>query len=507
MSRARSSHIGQVFTPLDVARHIVESQGILSAWLAGASVLDPTAGDGSFLEALVSLGIEHGVERDRLPLDRLFAVERDAPLLASLTARLRARFGVRLPPGSLVARDLFDLRDGPVADLLVGNPPWANYVDLPEEERARLRPLFHSCGLISDPRRLLLGGSRIDLAALVIARSVRHHLRAGGRAVFLAPLSLYLNDGAHEGFRKHEVEGTRYALREVWDHRDAPLFPGVATRYGLVAFERDAETRWPVAWHVREGDRWVRRYAAPTDGRTGPLGIHDEPPAVTRARAVGSAREERDQWRPRQGANTGGATELFVFDRLEGDGDSVIVGNSTLDGVRLPRRYVLPLMTASNLREGDPDPRRWILVPHDPATGHPLHREVIDAEPDLARYLDAHAERLRSRRGTMLSSHLKRGAWWALLGVGAYSFSPYRVAWEAFGRSTFRPVLLGAVDGAPWQGNQALHAYVPVRDRAEGGRVLRALAPGVIEPLLRAHRMEGTCNWAQPGRIARLLAL
>ncbi len=503
----RTTHIGQVFTPLAVARDIVETHGILSAWLAGASVLDPTAGDGSFLEALVSLAVERGLAHNRLPLNRLFAVERDAAQLASLATRLRDRFGVKLPARNLIARDLFDLRDGPVVDLLVGNPPWVNYVDLPESERARLRPLFHSCGLIGDPRRLLLGGSRIDLAALVIARSMRHHLREGGRAVFLAPLSLYLNDGAHEGFRRHEVEGVRYALREVWDHRDAPLFPDVATRYGLVTFERDAETRWPVPWHVREGERWVRRHAAPTDGGVGPLGIHEEPPAAIKVRDPGATRGERDLWRPRQGVNTGGATELFVFDRLERKGESVVVGNAALNGVRLPRRYVLPLMTASTLRDGDTTPRRWVLVPHDCVTGHPLDRDAIDAEPDLARYLDAHGERLRARRGTMLSSHLKRGAWWALLGVGAYSFSPYRVAWEAYGRSTFRPVLLGSVDGAPWQGNQALHAYVPVRSRAEGDRALRALAPDVIEPLLRAHRMEGTCNWAQPGRIARLLAL
>lgn len=495
--------IGQVFTPIEAAKRIVVEHGVLDSWLGGATVLDPTAGDGSFLEALIALALERGVARSAVPVRALHAVERDGALLRAFAARIWTRYSLQVPDANLLASDLFALGGAPQVDVLVGNPPWVNYVDLPESEREALRPRFHACGLIHDARRLLLGGSRIDLAALVIAWSVRYHLRGGGRAVFLAPLSLYLNDGAHEGFRRHEVGGVRYALRGVWDHRAAPLFPGVATRYGLVTYARDAETRWPVPWHERVGDQWITRAAAPCDGAHGPLYVVDPEAAAPEAIARDP---EAALWRPRQGVNTCGATDLFVFDRCAVEGATVVVGNKALDAVRLPRRYVLPLMTVETLRAGDRRPHRWILVPHDPETGKPLDRNVIDAEPDLARHLDAHAKRLQARKGTMLGTHLRQGRWWALLGVGPYAYSPWRVAWEAFGRATFRPVLLDATDAGPWQGNQALHAYIPVRDRAEGQRVLRALAPEVIEPMLRAHRMEGTCNWAQPGRIARILA-
>ncbi|MBI5485888.1 MAG: hypothetical protein HY905_01005 [Deltaproteobacteria bacterium] len=499
--------IGQVFTPVDAAKRIASEHGVLEAWLRGATVLDPTAGDGSFLEALIELALERGIARARLPVQRLYAVERDEALLASFASRMRARFSLRLPDANLRAHDLFTLQDPPQADVLMGNPPWVNYVDLPETERARLRPLFHSCGLIRDPRRLLLGGSRIDLAALVIAWSIRHLLRHGGKAVFLAPLSLYLNDGAHEGFRRHVVDGVRYALREVWDHRGAPIFPGVATRYGLVTYERDAAARWPVPWREFAEDRWITQQAAPCGGEDGPLVVHDLGANAPTAKVTVQSDPDRAAWRPRQGVNTCGATDLFVFDRCTAEGVMVVAENKVLGQVRLPRRYVLPLMTAETLRSGNRTPHRWILIPHDPVTGRPLERDAIDAMPDLALHLDAHAVRLRMRKGTMLGTHLRRGHWWALLGVGPYSYAPWRVAWEAFGRSTFRPALLDATDDGPWQGNQALHAYIPVRDRAQGERVLRALAPEVIEPQLRAHRMEGTCNWAQPGRIARILAL
>lgn len=498
--------LGQVYTPPAVAARIVGDHGVVRAWLEGASVLDPTAGDGSFLEALVVCALREGVAPSQLPLHRLHGIERNPLALRDFVARLHARHGLRLPADNLRVVDLFEARNIPPVDWLVGNPPWVNYVDLDEAQRAQLRPHFHACGLVRDARRLLLGGSRIDLAALVIAWSIRHHLRPHGEALFLAPLSLYLNDGAHEGFRRHQTDGVSFALRAVWDHRDAPLFPEVATRHGLLHYTRDARTQWPVPWHACSPVGATTAWARPCDGALGPLAVGTMETATTRP-SVGPGVSALHTWRPRQGANTCGATDLFVFDRCVDEGDTVRVSNKLLQGVRLPKRYVLPLMTTDTFRDAGPVPRRWMLVPHDADSGRPLNPQQVEAYPDLARHLHAHRTRLQTRKGTMLGTHLRRGHWWALLGVGPYAYSPWRVAWEAFGRSTFRPVLLGPTDAGPWQGNQALHAYVPVADAAEGASLLETLSPARVEPLLQAHRMEGTCNWAQPGRIARILAM
>ena len=50
-SDSRSLKIGAVFTPLRWAEFAIERFGLFERWLAGATVLDPTMGEGNLLEA------------------------------------------------------------------------------------------------------------------------------------------------------------------------------------------------------------------------------------------------------------------------------------------------------------------------------------------------------------------------------------------------------------------------------------------------------------------------
>lgn len=499
--------VGQVFTPVRWARWAVETCGFVEAWLEGATIMDPTAGEGAFLEALIESAAAGGRAPDSLPVHRLLAIEQDAGSLRALRGRLRSRFGLELPPANIMRRDVLEVTHMPVADILVGNPPWANFCDLPDALKQTLKSAFVRCGLVSSPRALLLGGARIDLAALVIAHSIRQLLRPEGRACFFIPLSLYLNDGAHEGFRRHEVDGVPYALRRLHDLRGEVVFEGVTTRYGLVELQRDASTSWPVPYHTRHSGAWTKGWAAPVDGRLGPLSVATSKRELKSLLAPPPPASTMTCERPRQGVNACGASDVFLFDEHAREDDAtVVVSNRVSGAVRLPARYVHPLVTPGVLRGAGWAPERWILIPHDTASGRPLTPLEILAEPLLAAYLRRHEARLRARKGTMLQGHVSRGLFWALLGVGPYSFTPYKVLWEAYGKSHFSPTVIDCTTAAGcWQGNQAMHAFIPAADRGIATRILDLLASLDVERRLAAHRMEGTCNWAQPGRIARLL--
>lgn len=274
----------------------------------------------------------------------------------------------------------------------------------------------------------------------------------------------------------------------------------MSTRYGLLAFERDADASWPVPWHEHEAAAWRVAEARPADGEYGALMVGG--PRPTTPPALAGAFE-----RPRQGVNACGATEIFVFEEGRFEDDVAIVANAKVGEVRLPRLFVHPLLTARCFEGQGVPTERWVLVPHEPDSGRPLTRAAVEAEALLAAYLGQHEPRLRARRGALLARHIAADRPWALLGVGPYCFAPYRVAWEAYGRRTFRPRLFDARIHGFVQGNQAMHAFIPCASASEAERCLEALAPERIEPLLRAHRMEGTRSWAQPGRMARILGI
>ena len=120
-------------------------------------------------------------------------------------------------------------------------------------------------------------------------------------------------------------------------------------------------------------------------------------------------------------------------------------------------------------------------------------------------YWCAWQEKLASRRGVLLGFQLRQGRWWALLGVGAYSFAPYKVLWSAYGKSKLDARVYGPrSDGAVWQADQALQAYIPCRTEADADRVAGFLDGEQVGEYLTSLRGAGTRNWAQPGRFKPL---
>lgn len=482
--------IGRVFTPLVWAKWAAVRGGLVAKWLSGSSVLDPTLGTGQLLAALVELALEAGHSLKSLPFSRLFGVEIDPETRLQALDSFRRSYGVDME-GQFLCADLFESKPV-VCDLLFGNPPWITFGDLPFRVKAAYKARFLQSGLVPDARKLLLGGSRIDVAALVVQKTLADWLAPGGEAWFFLPLSLFLNDGAHAAFRNYRTPAGPFSPFVLCDFGDESVFGSVATRYALAGFRRDTSPVYPITYEQMEKGRWRRREARPAFGPTDPLSIGDPGAAVWTA--PGIPVEKRSV--PRQGVNTGGANSVFFFDRCEpAEGGLCRAG-----GRLLPRVLVHPLITSDQFRDPAREPRKWVLIPHGP-DGRPLDQASLEALPSAFPYLAEHRAVLEARKGALVGAWKARGRWWALLGVGPYSFAPYKIVWEAYGRQEFRPRLFSG----DWQVNQALQAYIPCWDEATARRLLEELSRPSVEAYLRSMNMPGTMNWAQPGKIRRLL--
>ena len=78
---------------------------------------------------------------------------------------------------------------------------------------------------------------------------------------------------------------------------------------------------------------------------------------------------------------------------------------------------------------------------------------------------------------------------------------PYKVVWEAYGKKEFNPIIFEGM----WQANQSLQAFIPTRTIVEARDILQKLKNPAIEAYLLSLKMEGTMNWAQPGKIKKLI--
>ena len=262
-SSLSDSQIGAVFTPLRWAKWLVDQFDLVSKWAAGATICDPTAGEGVFIHALTSVATERGIEVDDVMLSRLFLFEADANALEKFRSFFVFKHGKDFPKTNLFQCDIVLHNPRRQFNILVGNPPWANFNDLPNAYKETLKPEFIRRGLVNDLQALLLGSARVDLAALVLSVTLDLNLKQGGEAFFFVPLSLFVGEGAHSGFRKSCLLSPKCELAEVWDFRESQVFPEVSTRFGVAHFRQGSRTQFPIPYKVESESGWESHLAAP----------------------------------------------------------------------------------------------------------------------------------------------------------------------------------------------------------------------------------------------------
>jgi hypothetical protein len=489
--------IGDVFTPLKWGEFAVREFGLFDKWMGGATVFDPTMGEGNLLEALIKLGLKQGVPISELPTENLFGNELNTRHYETALQKFNTQFGLDMS-SNFTNCDLLSLTEKKY-DLVFGNPPWQNFVDLPEGYKKRIKKDFLKYDLVGSRQALLLGGSRIDLAALIIQRSIADFLMPKGEGVFFMPLSLLLNDGANRHFRTFRVGSTDFSVEKVFDFNDEDVFGGIATRYCLAHFKRDTKITYPVDFkRIKEG-KWADFAASPVFHPTDPWSITsgDERDAIDAMEPIVLKQEST----PRQGVNTCGANDVFFFEACVSE-DEKHFRLTSKEGIEsvLPKKYVFPLVVTKDFKEDNTQPSKWVLLPYHP-NGKALSWSDIERDPALRDYLLLHKTALENRKGTMLNANMKRGFWWALLGVGEYNFFPFKIIWEAYGKAQFRPRIFSG----RWQANQSLQAFIPLKTLEEAKRVLALLNNKCVEDYLLSLKMEGTMNWAQPGKIKKLI--
>lgn len=486
--------IGRVFTPLHWAQWLAKRSGAYRAWQEGGSVLDPTCGDGVFLEALIALCVkeEKGISHDML--SRLYGIEIEARDKDAFLKRMQDTYSFDFPPENFQCCDVLHERADIDADFIIGNPPWANFSDLPKSAKDKWAEAFIEHGLVKSKKDVLLGNSRADLCALIIKKVIDVNLRHGGRASFFAPLSILFNDGANNHFRPYPESNHDYSIVSVWDFGEKSVFDSIATRYGAIDFVKSSKQAWPVKTWSHAENEWRESLSTSCDRKAGGWVRHDKGSSAMSAPKI-SARADN---KPRQGVNTCGANDVFIFTKAEGR-----LFDSRGNLVDVEEHTLSPLMDKSIFASGIASPHlasKWILLPHDQKTGRALSWDELSEFPKSRTYLLQHEHKLRNRKGTIIRGSINKGRWWSLLGVGRYSFSRWKVAWEALGKKAFKPVLL---DGM-WQGNQAMHAFCPCSTREEGVALLEALESREVEAWLKSFSMGGTCNWAQPGKVSKV---
>ncbi|AFY70933.1 hypothetical protein Pse7367_2678 [Thalassoporum mexicanum PCC 7367] len=486
----QAAKIGEVFTPARWARWLLDQWQVGDRWLAGATVCDPTAGAGIFALSLFQIARERNIPLTPDLVNRITLIDRQGKHLENFRAIAKREYGINFPAANCLERDLIINPPDLKFDILVGNPPWANFTDLPDSYKQKLKPYFVAAGLVPDKKQVLLGASRVDIAALILKIALGNLLDDHGAGYFFVPRSLFSGGDAHLGFRDYRSQGRDFCVNAVFEFTETEVFESVITAYAAAAFTIDMLQTFPVKYYCEKDGDWQEYVAQP-------LRLRSDQWRITPRNQLGAKEEAIEiaitpHQKPRQGVNTCGANGVFIFKQKPDF---------------LPAEFIYPLATKELWKTEQQEPTKWILLPYEQQTGKPIAWERLASYPDLRSYLEKFKVQLQNRKGTLIRAAIAKGYWWALLGVGLYSFAPFKIIWQAYGKHDFRPQILTQVDDQMWQGNQAMHAFIPCWDLVDAQQLLDLLQNPHIPKILHELNGGGQCNWAQPGKIKKILSI
>ena len=242
------NQIGQVFTPIKWAEWLINKWNIFEAWLDGAHICDPTAGQGAFVIAMLKIAQKNGTPITAERLSRLTLIEMIPSLLDHFKRKVQQDYGINFPASQIYRQDIITETHERQYDILIGNPPWANFGDLPDGYKSQLKPYFIQEGLVQDTQQTLLGASRVDIAALVLKVVLGKLLKKNGTGFFYLPTSLFFGDGAHTGFRNYYADNRMYAIDSVYEFTTTKVFDRVSTGYCCANFQVDTKQQFPITY-------------------------------------------------------------------------------------------------------------------------------------------------------------------------------------------------------------------------------------------------------------------
>jgi len=140
-------------------------------------------------------------------------------------------------------------------NFVVGNPPWINWENLPEDYRERSKSLWNLYGLLKGKGKGM-GRVKREIANLFIARCLDKFVEDDGKLAFLLPFTVFKTQ-AGAGFREFLARGkpvNKLPCKVLRVHDLVTLYPfeGAVNRTAMVFIKKGGKTEFPcpcIVWH------------------------------------------------------------------------------------------------------------------------------------------------------------------------------------------------------------------------------------------------------------------
>ena len=477
--------LGEFYTPDWLARQTLQEGLQLLDYknISAIKILDPTCGSGTFLVESIALKRQANASLDEI-LHSVYGL--DINPLAVLTARTNYLLSILdlLRPGMAFSvpvyqADLLQLEETlpvrlPDMDLIAGNPPWINWEYMPEQYRAQSQHLWTDYGLYRSQGK----GMRFlkeEISTLITCLVMDRFLKPGGLLAFVLRQGIFKSARNGAGFRRFQLpDGQGICVLQVTDLAKLRVFDHAAGGSALFFAQKGPQTAYPVPYSL-----WSKKSSAPRGAIRPNMALSEvlaqvdiipqrAAPAVSgdpTSLWVTAEEQHLDALSPMLGSNpykartglfTGGANGVYWMEILGKEGDLLTIRNVTHHAKRkvpsvqaaLEPEHLYPLIRGSNLRQWHFTYDTYILCPHTRQSKlWPVDGDTLQCTaPATYAYLQSFRREQDARQGFAgWEKEIQQQAFHAILKVGDYTFSRYKVAWRYIA-SRFLCAVIRAVD-------------------------------------------------------------
>ena len=404
-------------------------------------------------------------------------------------------------------------------DVIIGNPPWVNWEYMPEEYRRGSQHLWVDYNLFHAKGRDL-SFSKEDISVLVTYIVMDKLLKNEGVLAFVIRQGVFKSAQNGVGFRSFKLKDEcGIKVLRADDLSKIRVFDNAKNSTALIYLKKGEDTKYPVPYMVWEKRKdlsklafngyselrevksqitMIRQKATPVieEDLTSIWLTADENALESMNKVLG-----RNEYKARTGVFTGGANAVYWLEINRREQDKIEVSNIVERAKRksekvtkvIETNYVFPMLKGSNVRKWSITYDTYLLCPHTAETKMwPVSQEVLETEvPDTYAYLKYFKDDLDSRKGFAgWEKEIQQKEFQAVLRVGEYTFSKYKVIWKYIAPE-FVCAVMGNVDDA-YLGNKMILPnekimYVSLEDEDEAYYLCGILSSTLIADCVKSY--------------------
>lgn len=375
-------------------------------------------------------------------------------------------------------------------DIIVGNPPWIDWKNLPNTYRDRIKSICIEKGLFSGDS--VTGGINLNICALITHVSITNWLEPNGTLAFLMPENLIFQQ-TYEGFRRLHINEGDYYIQKLynWEKSGKPFDP-VGIRFLTYIISRDFvnySKGVEVISFIKQKGQSLRPYASSTSFKDISHIFEEKHSLVgtvhqTRTGfSYADSREELNRFRMLAGISsyTGREgieffpQELLLFNYVRQNAEQNLVMKNvqvSKSKYRIPQMerifeptYIRPLVKGVQIERfhfcDEPTKMFYVPFPYIRETSCKLpisSKELAEKSPKLFRYFQEHKEIFK--RQTAYNDRIigqdKEKEFYSLARVGNYSFAEVFVA---FRDNTSWQACVITRQPVPWQKEEVVPVF------------------------------------------------